>query len=139
MSEVCLCSPSHRKALFSLRMENTELKSHQTERQSVTDPRDEQRFLEEGEDKEKLDVAGEVEQLCGVDLSDGWEDERLSQGKRCAPRPTLRDPGLGKRHCTRTVSLDLGALLSQSTQEGEDITPNDTLITHATVCMVGQL
>ncbi|XP_014024223.2 myomegalin isoform X3 [Salmo salar] len=124
-----------RKALFSLRMENTELKSHQTERQSETDPRDEQRFLEEGEDKEKLDVAGEVEQLCGVDLSDGWEDERLSQGKRCAPRPTLRDPGLGKRHCTRTVSLDLGALLSQSTQEGEDITPNDTLITHATVCM----
>ncbi|XP_038855650.1 myomegalin-like [Salvelinus namaycush] len=110
-----------RKSLFSLRMENTELRSHQTERQSETDPRDEQRFLEE-------------EQLCGVDRSDGWEDERLSQGKHCAPRPTLRDPGLGKRHCTRPVSLDLGALLSHSTQEGEDITPNYTLITRATVC-----
>ncbi|XP_055779300.1 myomegalin-like isoform X2 [Salvelinus fontinalis] len=123
-----------RKSLFSLRMENTELRSHQTERQSETDPRDEQRFLEEGRDKEKLDVEEEEEQLCGVDRSDGWEDERLSQGKHCAPRPTLRDPGLGKRHCTRPVSLDLGALLSHSTQEGGDITPNYTLITRATVC-----
>uniref|UniRef100_A0A4W5RHN8 Si:ch211-242b18.1 n=1 Tax=Hucho hucho TaxID=62062 RepID=A0A4W5RHN8_9TELE len=123
-----------RKALFSLRMENRELKSHQTERQSETDPRDERRFPEEGEDKAKLDEE-EEEQLFGVDLSDCWDDERLSQGKRCAPRPTLRDPGLGKRHCTRPVSLDLGALLSHSTQEGEDITPNYTLITRATLCM----
>ncbi|XP_071260742.1 myomegalin-like isoform X2 [Salvelinus alpinus] len=124
-----------RKALFSLRMENTELRSHQTERQSETDPRDEQIFLEEGRNKEKLDVEEEEEQLCGVDRSDGWEDERLSQGKHCAPRPTLRDPGLGKRHCTRPVSLDPGALLSHPTQEGEGITPNYTLITRATVCM----
>ncbi|XP_052336100.1 myomegalin-like isoform X5 [Oncorhynchus keta] len=124
-----------RKALFSLRMENTELKSHQTERRSETDPRDEQGFLEEGGDEEKLDVEEEDEQLCGVDLSGGWEDDRLSQGKRCAPRPTLRDPGLGKRHCTRPVSLDLGDLLSHSTKEGEDITPNYTLVTRATVCM----
>nr|XP_029542650.1 myomegalin-like isoform X4 [Oncorhynchus nerka] len=124
-----------RKALFSLRMENTELKSHQTERRSETDPRDEQGFLEEGGDEEKLDVEEEDEQLCGVDLSGGWEDDCLSQGKRCAPRPTLRDPGLGKRHCTRPVSLDLGDLLSHSTKEGEDITPNYTLVTRATVCM----
>ncbi|XP_031689567.1 myomegalin isoform X3 [Oncorhynchus kisutch] len=124
-----------RKALFSLRMENTELKSHQTERRSETDPRDEQGFLEEVGDEEKLDVEEEDEQLCGVDLSGGWEDERLSQGKRCAPRPTLRDPSLGKRHCTRPVFLDLGALLSHSTKEGEDITPNYTLVTRATVCM----
>nr|XP_046209308.1 myomegalin-like isoform X4 [Oncorhynchus gorbuscha] len=124
-----------RKALFSLRMENTELKSHQTERRSETDPRDEQGFLEEGADEEKLDVEEEDEQLCGVDLSGGWEDDRLSQGKRCAPRPTLRDPGLGKRHCTRPVSLHMGDLLSHSTKEGEDITPNYTLVTRATVCM----
>ncbi|XP_071005980.1 myomegalin-like isoform X5 [Oncorhynchus clarkii lewisi] len=124
-----------RKALFSLRMENTELKSHQTERRSETDPRDEQGFLEEGGNEEKLVVEEEDEQLCGVDLSGGWEDECLSQGKRCAPRSTLRDPGLGKRHCTRPVSLDLGDLLSHSTKEGEDITPNYTLVTRATVCM----
>ncbi|XP_042177540.1 myomegalin isoform X4 [Oncorhynchus tshawytscha] len=124
-----------RKALFGLRMENTELKSHQTERRSETDPRDEQGFLEEVGDEEKLDVEEEDEQLCGVDLSGGWEDERLSQGKRCAPRPTLRYPGLGKRHCTRPVSLDLEDLLSHSTKEGEDIAPNYTLVTRATVCM----
>lgn len=119
-------------------MENTELKSHQTERRSETDPRDEQGFLEEGGNEEKLVVEEEDEQLCGVDLSGGWEDECLSQGKCCAPRSTLRDPGLGKRHCTRPVSLDLGDLLSHSTKEGEDITPNYTLVTRATVCMVGQ-
>ncbi|XP_041705216.2 myomegalin isoform X1 [Coregonus clupeaformis] len=117
-----------RKALFSLRMENVELKSHQTERQSETDPSDEQRFLEEEEDEEELDVEEEEEELCEVDLSDGWDEH-------CAPRPTLRDPGLGMRPCTRPVSLDLGALLSHSTQEGEDITPNYTLMTRATVCM----
>ncbi|CDQ62857.1 unnamed protein product [Oncorhynchus mykiss] len=56
-----------RKALFSLRMENTELKSHQTERRSETDPRDEQGFLEEGGNEEKLVVEEEDEQLLMVE------------------------------------------------------------------------
>ncbi|XP_045061369.1 myomegalin isoform X2 [Coregonus clupeaformis] len=107
-----------RKALFSLRMENEELKSHQTERQPETDLRHEQIILEEEEDEEEE----EEEDLCGSELWEAWDDECPSQGKCCALRPTLRDLSLGKRHCTRPVSLDLGALLSHSIQDedGED-------------------
>ncbi|CAB1323886.1 unnamed protein product, partial [Coregonus sp. 'balchen'] len=99
-------------------MENEELKSHQTERQPETDLRHEQILLEEEEDEEEE----EEEELCGSELWEAWDDECPSQGKCCALRPTLRDLSLGKRHCTRPVSLDLGALLSHSIQDedGED-------------------
>ncbi|XP_038858828.1 myomegalin isoform X3 [Salvelinus namaycush] len=109
-----------RKALFSLRMENKELKSHQTERQPETDLRHEQILQEEEEDEEEVDEEEEEEELCGSELWESWDDECPSQGKCCAPRPTLRDPGLGRRHCTRPVSLDPGAMLSHSTQDEDD-------------------
>ncbi|XP_071202429.1 myomegalin isoform X5 [Salvelinus alpinus] len=109
-----------RKALFSLRMENKELKSHQTERQPETDLRHEQILQEEEEDEEEVDEEEEEEELCGSELWESWDDEYPSQGKCCAPRPTLRDPGLGRRHCTRPVSLDPGAMLSHSTQDEDD-------------------
>nr|XP_023859573.1 myomegalin [Salvelinus alpinus] len=109
-----------RKALFSLRMENKELKSHQTERQPETDLRHEQILQEEEEDEEEVDEEEEEEELCGSELWESWDDEYPSPGKCCAPRPTLRDPGLGRRHCTRPVSLDPGAMLSHSTQDEDD-------------------
>ncbi|XP_036834608.1 myomegalin isoform X4 [Oncorhynchus mykiss] len=109
-----------RKALFNLRMENKELKSHQTERQPETDLRHEHILQEEEEDEEEVDEEEEEEELCGSELWEAWDDDCPSQGKCCAPRPTLRDPGLGRRHCTRPVSLDLGAMLSCSTQDEDD-------------------
>ncbi|XP_064792060.1 myomegalin isoform X2 [Oncorhynchus masou masou] len=110
-----------RKALVTLRMENKELKSHQTERQPGTDLRHEQMLQEEEEeDEEEVDEEEEEEELCGSELWEAWDDDCPSQGKCCAPRPTLRDPGLGRRHCTRPVSLDLGAMLSCSTQDEDD-------------------
>eukprot|EP00063_Salmo_salar_P004151 XP_013978986.1 PREDICTED: myomegalin-like isoform X1 [Salmo salar] len=109
-----------RKALFSLRMENKELKSHQTERQPETDLRHEQILQEEEEDEEEVDEEEEEEELCGSELWEAWDDECPSQGKCCDPRPTLRDPGLWRRDCTRPVSLDLGAMLSHSTQDEDD-------------------
>uniref|UniRef100_A0A4W5Q588 Si:ch211-242b18.1 n=1 Tax=Hucho hucho TaxID=62062 RepID=A0A4W5Q588_9TELE len=109
-----------RKALFSLRMENKELKSHQTERQPETDLSHEQILQEEEEDEEEVDEEEEEEELCGSELWEAWDDECPFQRKCCAPRPTLRDPGLGRRHCTRPVSLDLGALRSHSTQDEDE-------------------
>ncbi|XP_010870810.4 myomegalin isoform X3 [Esox lucius] len=109
-----------RKALYSLHNENEELKSHQAARPPETDHRDEQRLTEEDDDDEELDVEEEEEELCGDDLWEGWEDERLSQEEHNNPGPTLRDPGLGKRDYARPVSLDLGALLSLSTQDNEE-------------------
>jgi hypothetical protein len=99
-------------------MENKELKSHQTDSQPETDLRHEQIIQEEEEeDEEEVDEEEEEEELCGSELWEAWDDECPSHGMCCAPRPTLRDPGLG-RHCTRPVSLDLGAMLSCSTQVG---------------------
>ncbi|XP_031641438.1 myomegalin isoform X1 [Oncorhynchus kisutch] len=108
-----------RKALFNLRMENKELNSHQTDSQPETDLRHEQ-ILQEEEDEEEVDEEEEEEELCGSELWEAWDDDCPSQGKCCAPRPTLRDPGLGRRHCTRPASLDLGAMLSCSTQDEDD-------------------
>nr|XP_046156108.1 myomegalin isoform X5 [Oncorhynchus gorbuscha] len=110
-----------RKSLFNLRMENKELKSHQTDSQPETDLRHEQIIQEEEEeDEEEVDEEEEEEELCGSELWEAWDDECPSHGMCCAPRPTLRDPGLG-RHCTRPVSLDLGAMLSCSTQDEDDV------------------
>ncbi|KAL1022822.1 hypothetical protein UPYG_G00032820 [Umbra pygmaea] len=96
-----------RKAVHSLHMENEELTAHQTTRRHNTNSWDDLRLLEEEEDEEELHVDEEEEELCRADLWEGWDD---------APIPTVRDSGMGKRHCARPMSLDLGALLSHSPQ-----------------------
>ncbi|XP_030628588.1 myomegalin [Chanos chanos] len=105
-----------RKALFSLRSENEVLlglvKSTQCEKHG-------QDITEEEEEEEREDAEETV-----VDVERCRPDDELcvSVGKRCASG-TQTQHSRGKRRCTRPLSLDLGTLLSQSTQEDEPSAP----------------
>ncbi|KAM4629781.1 myomegalin [Polymixia lowei] len=123
-----------RKALFDLRAENDDLKhqltggaqpdtnEHSAERKMLGD--DEPQEEEEEEEEEELDVTiegeeDEEEEEDGSEQWDTWDGELyLSQGKHCQARPQIRDDQ-GQRKATRPVSLDLGSLLSHSSQEDD--------------------
>ncbi|KAM3875832.1 myomegalin [Diretmus argenteus] len=113
-----------RKALFSLCVENEDLKHQLTEggvQPDTNEQTDELKVLEGDEDEEEeLDVTieeemeeEEEEEEEGSERWDAWDSELcLSQGKHCLAKPQIRD-NQGK---TNAVSLDLGAVLSHSTQ-----------------------
>lgn len=113
----------YRRALFSLRAENEDLK-HQLTTQPQADQDDEQKVLEEeeNEEEEELDVTIEDEEEESSEQWEVWDEEPgPSQGKRSLSKPQMRDLSQRKRRCTGPVSLDLGALLSHSSQVGGDI------------------
>ncbi|XP_029904757.1 myomegalin isoform X2 [Myripristis murdjan] len=114
-----------RRALFNLREENEDLKLQLSggALPDTSEHSDEQK-LQEGEDEdeeeEELDVTIEVdeeeeeeEEEEGFEQWDAWDSEMcLSQGKHCVDKPPTR-------RATKPSPLDLGALLSHSSQEDD--------------------
>ncbi|XP_056132763.1 LOW QUALITY PROTEIN: myomegalin [Lampris incognitus] len=106
-----------RRAMFSLRAENEDLKQRLTGgAQPGTDEQCEEQKALEDEEEEELDVTieGSEEEEEGED-SEQWD---TWDGELCPAKPQLRD-NQGQRRGNRPVSLDLGVLLSHSSQENE--------------------
>ena len=112
-------SSLRRKAFFSLREENDQLKKHQpTERDRREEQGLSQEEEEEEEEEEELDLDLEEEEEAGS--PERWE----AYDEGCPPQGG--GGPLGQRTSTRPLSLDLGALLAHSSQVGGALTYTKT-------------
>ncbi|KAM6962436.1 myomegalin [Aplochiton taeniatus] len=109
-----------RKAMFSLRSENDDLKSQLIGEEHGDDESDNRLVRgEEDSEEEDLDVTIEEDEDEVVDQWDeAWDELCSAQGKSSFPTVQLRD-GQGKNRCPRPISLELGALLGHSSQEDD--------------------